>query len=129
MSDREDPPYTPPLLSTPSKDERNWALFLHLSQLLHFTGVPLGGLIAPLVIWIIKKEEMPFINESGKEVINFQISLIIYAVISFLLIFVIIGFVLLVILGIGLIVFSILGAIKASEGTIYRYPLTIRMIT
>jgi uncharacterized Tic20 family protein len=90
---------------------------------------PFGNLVGPLFLWLVKKDEDSFVYESGKEVLNFQISLTLYAFISVLLIFAFgLGILLLVILGLSSILFTIIGAIKASEGTVYRYPLSIRFI-
>jgi len=106
---------------------RNWAVLIHLSALLGFI-IPFGNIIAPLVIWLIKKEESPFIDDQGKEAVNFQISMTIYAIISAILIVIIVGFVLLIAVGILEIIFIIIAAINASNGVKYRYPLSIRFI-
>lgn len=112
---------------SPGKEERNWALFAHLTTFSSYIGVP--GFIGPLVIWLLKKDEMPFVDDQAKEALNFQISLFIYAIISAVLIFVLIGFFLLIALAVLHVIFTIIAAIKASEGTRYRYPLTIRLVT
>jgi hypothetical protein len=111
----------------PLKEERNWALAAHLTTFSSYVGIP--GFIGPLVIWLVKKDEMPFANDQSKESLNFQISLLIYAIISAILVFVLIGFVMLIGLAIFQVVFTIIAAIKASEGERYRYPLTLRLIT
>jgi uncharacterized Tic20 family protein len=103
---------------------RQWAMFLHLSQ---FAGylVPLAGLIVPIVLWQIKKAELPRIDDHGKVVANWIISEIIYAAIGVILLFVLIGIPLLIVLGILGIIFPIVGAIKASNGELWKYPLSI----
>jgi hypothetical protein len=106
---------------------RNWAVLCHLSALIGFI-IPFGNIIAPLVIWLIKKEESPFIDDQGKEAVNFQISMTIYAIISAILIFIIIGFVLLIAVGLLEIIFIIVAAVRASNGEKYRYPLSIHFI-
>jgi hypothetical protein len=113
-----------------SKDCRMWAMFCHLSGLAGFVvPVILSGIIAPLIIWQIKKDDHPFIDEHGKEALNFQISIGIYAVVSLLLIPVFcIGAFLLTAVGIFNLVFLLIAAIKANNGFHYRYPLTIRFI-
>jgi uncharacterized Tic20 family protein len=111
----------------PTKDERTWGMIAHLSALSGFI-IPIGNILGPLVIWLIKREEMPFVNEQGKEALNFGISVTIYAVISWLLMFVLIGFLLFVVVGIFWVVVVIIAAIRASEGKSYRYPLNIRFI-
>ncbi len=114
---------------TVSKDERTWGMLAHLSALLGYLVLPFGNIIAPLVIWLVKKDESQFVADQAKESLNFQISLLIYAVISGVLIFVIIGIFLLGALYILGIVMTIIGTIKANNGESYRYPLTIRLIS
>ena len=111
-----------------SKDERMWGMFCHLAALAAFVGIPLGNVIGPLVVWLIKKDEFPFVNEQGKESLNFQISMSIYALVCFPLMFVLIGIPLLIAVVIADLVLVIMAALKANEGIAYRYPLTIRLI-
>ena len=107
--------------------EKTWALFCHLSAFAMFI-FPLGNILAPLTIWLIKKDELPLVDDQGKESINFQISVTIYLFIAGLLTIVIIGFPLLIALGIFDIVMIIIAAIKVNDGEKYRYPFTIRLI-
>lgn len=118
------------MMSTPEipKPERTWAMFAHLSSFLGWIGIPLANIIAPLIMWQIKKNEMPFGSSQAKECLNFQISMTIYAIVSFILCFVLIGFVCLVALFVFDVVVTIIAAIKANDGIEYRYPLTIRFI-
>ncbi len=118
---------TPPSLMIP-KAERDWAMFSHLSTLLSFLGLPLVNIIAPLVMWQMKKEEMPFGSSQAKECLNFQITATLAILISIPLCFVIIGFLFLIPIVILDLVFTIIAAVKANEGVEYRYPLTIRFI-
>lgn len=90
--------------------------------------VPLGNIIAPIVIWQLKKNESPFVVEQAKESLNFQISLIIYCIISLLLIFIIVGFFLIFALVIFGLITVIVAGVKANDGVPYRYPLTIRFV-
>ena len=111
-----------------SKDEQNWAMFCHLSALAGFV-VPFGNILGPLVIWLIKRAEMPLVEQHGKEAINFQITVTIAVVISVILMFVVIGFVLIAIVGIGALVLTIMAAVKVSNGKLdYRYPWSIRLL-
>lgn len=109
------------------RDERTWAMFCHLAA---FAGylIPLGNIIGPLVIWLMKREEYPLVDHQGKEAINFQISLIVSLIISFLLIPVVIGIVFLILLPILNIVLIVVAAIQANQGERYRYPLAIRFV-
>lgn len=100
-------------------------------HLLGFAGLVLpyaGNIVGPLILWLIKKADSPYLDAHGKEVLNFQISFAIYGLIAFLSFFVLIGFILLPVVVVAWIVFVIIGAIKASEGKLYRYPLTIRFL-
>ena len=110
-----------------NREERMWAMFCHLGGLAGFI-FPFGNIIAPLVIWLVKKEEYPLVDDQGKESINFQISMTIYILASVVLIFLVIGIPLLIILGIFSLIVVIIAAIKANEGEKYRYPLTIRFL-
>jgi|WetSurMetagenome_2_1015567.scaffolds.fasta_scaffold204611_2 uncharacterized protein len=111
-----------------NKDARMWGMLCHLAGLAGFVIPGVGFVIGPLVIWIIKKDEFPFVNEHGKEAVNFQISMLIYAIIAGLLCFACVGFVLLPAVGIVDLIFLIIAAIKTNNGEKYRYPLTIRFI-
>jgi len=110
-----------------SKDAKTWAMLCHLSSFAGF-AFPFGNLIAPLIIWLIKKDEHPFVDDQGKEALNFQISLTIYLIVSIILIIVLIGIPLLI----GLILLGVIlvinAAIKANEGIKYRYPANIRFL-
>ncbi|MEY2149447.1 MULTISPECIES: DUF4870 domain-containing protein [Rhodanobacter] len=126
------PDDVPPPPIGPSREERQWALFAHLSALLaglltgHWLGV--GCFIGPLIIWLAKREGMPFVDDQAKEALNFNITVAIAALVCGLLMFVLIGFVLLPILGVLWLVCVILAAIKANEGERYRYPFALRFI-
>lgn len=133
------PPPSEPMAGAPSAEERQWAMFAHLSALLGalLTGVWGGGwgcFIGPLVIWLVKKDTMPFVNDQGKEALNFNITVAIAFVVLFLLsvmtfgIGLIIAIPLWIIIGISWLVFTIIAAIKANEGVLYRYPFTLRLI-
>jgi len=112
-----------------TKDARMWAMFCHLSALAGFVvTVPFAGVIGPLVLWLIKRDEFPFVNDQGKESVNFQISMAVYYLVSVALAFLLIGIPLLIALAVFNLVCVILATIKANEGECYRYPLCIRFI-
>jgi hypothetical protein len=114
-----------------NKEACMWAMFCHLAGLgwLLWWIMPLiGGVIGPLILWQIKKDKYPFIDEQGKEALNFQISMLLYCIVAGVLCFACIGFVLLVIVGVVDTLFAIIASIKAGNGQHYRYPLTIRFI-
>ncbi|WP_196893261.1 DUF4870 domain-containing protein [Aureivirga marina] len=104
---------------------KQYLLLMHLSQLGGMI-VPFAGLILPIVMWITNKDNDPKIDEHGKNIMNFIISCVIYATIGLILTFVIIGIFVLFAVGVIAIVFPIIGAVKASNGDVYKYPLAIR---
>ncbi len=117
--------------STPA--EKSWATGLHASG---FAGlilvIPAANIIAPLVIWLIKRPESKYLDEVGKEVVNFHISMAIYMWISVIMAFVlgclIVPLVLPVVVAVGAIVYMVMAVMKTSEGGDFRYPATIRFI-
>jgi uncharacterized Tic20 family protein len=110
------------------RDVRRWAMFCHLGALVALLGNGVGFLIVPLIVWLIKKDDHPFINEQGKESVNFQITMFLALFAGALLTLVLIGIPILIAAMIMMIVLPIVAAIKASNGESYRYPLTIRFI-
>jgi uncharacterized Tic20 family protein len=111
-----------------SKDEQNWAMGCHLAALSGFI-IPFGNIVGPLVIWLIKRGEMPQVEEHGKESLNFQITVTIAVMLCIPLMFVLIGIPLLFLVGIGALILTIMAAVKVSNGDYsYRYPLTIRLL-
>ena len=117
----------PPMDITPSKDERTWAMLSHFSALCMFI-FPFGNILAPLIIWLIKKEEMSFVEDQAKEVLNFQISMTIYLLISGILCFILIGIPFVIGLGIFNVIITIIAGIKANDWKSYRYPINLRLI-
>ena len=113
-----------------NKDARMWAMFCHLAGLAGMVIPGIGCVIGPLVLWLIKKDEFPFVNEQGKEALNFQITMLIYGIVAGLLCFACIGFVLAPAVAIADLVLLIIAAIKANDGYHYRYPkyFIIRLI-
>ncbi|MDR1480325.1 MAG: DUF4870 domain-containing protein [Planctomycetaceae bacterium] len=98
-------------------------MLIHLSQLLSFSGL---GVIVPIVLWAIQKDNEPLVDRHGKIVLNWMISMIIYLAVSAVLIVILVGFVALVILGVLAIVFPIIGGVKANSGIEWQYPLSIK---
>jgi uncharacterized protein len=116
-----------PAGDSPSAEERQWGLFAHLAALSGFI-IPFGNVLGPLIVWQIKKNEMPFVDDQGKEALNFQITVLIAILICVVLTLVLIGLLLLPVVAIGALVFTVIGAIKANNGERYRYPITLRLI-
>lgn len=106
---------------------RHWALGAHLSA---FVGAWFAlAFLGPLVVWLLKREDHPFIDMHGKEALNFNLSLLIYLVVAGFLVIVGIGLLLLAAIGIAWLVLVIIAAVKAENGSMYRYPLTIRFVS
>lgn len=106
-------------------DVNTWGLFLHLSQFMTYV-IPLAGLIVPIVLWQVKKDESAIIDRHGKIIVNWILTEIILLLLIAPLCFILIGFPLLFILGVLGIVFPIIGAIKAGNGEVWSYPCSIR---
>ena len=114
--------------STSSSNVRTWTVLCHASALVGFFVPWAGHILGPLIVWLAKRGDSPEIDEHGKESLNFQISMLIYNLIAGVLCLVLIGFVILGILHILNLVLVIVASIQASEGKLYRYPITIRLI-
>lgn len=104
-----------------------YAMLCHLSAFAGFI-FPFGGILGPLIMWQIKKDEHPFINRHGIAALNFHLSMFIYYFVGFLLVFIVIGFFVLMVLAVMDLVLTIVASIKASNGEEYRYPLAIPFI-
>jgi len=111
----------------PTREERTMAMWCHLLALSGFV-IPFGSIIGPLVLWLIKRKESPYIDAQGKEAVNFQISIFIYMIASAILILVAVGFLPMFAVGIFALVYTIIAAEKANNGEDFRYPVTIRFI-
>ena len=116
------------MIENEDKQACTWAMLCHLTALVAYIGIPFGHIIGPLVVWLLKKDEFPFVDDQGKESLNFQISMTIYGIVALILCFVVVGFVLLLALAIADLVLVILATVSASSGKAYRYPVTIRFI-
>jgi len=115
-------------VSALEQQTRQWALILHLSQFAGYV-VPVAGLILPIVLWQLKKEELPGIDAHGKVVVNWIISEILYAAGCLALAFLFIGVPLLIVVGVLGIIFPIIAAIKANDGEVWPYPLSISFLS
>jgi uncharacterized Tic20 family protein len=134
------PSAVPPVNAQPTerseeinKDARMWAMFCHLAALGALVVPVVGSVIGPLIIWQIKKDDFPFVDEQGKEAVNFQISMLLYAVIgSIVCLITCVGAPLMpiVLLAVTIVdlIFLLIAAVKANNGFHYRYPLCISFI-
>lgn len=106
-------------------DEKMWAMFIHLGLLLGGTGV---GLVVPIIIWQIKKNDSAFIDANGKIVANWIITAILAVAICIPLVFIGIGLILMPVIGILTVIFAVIGAIKANNGELWPYPISFKFI-
>lgn len=119
-----------------TKDDKLFGMLCHLSSFSTIL-IPMGFILGPLIIWLIKKDSSAFVNDQGKEALNFQISMIVYgiagSIICAILMLVVIGFILLILLWIGIgllwLIMTIIASVRAYEGQTFRYPITIRFIS
>ena len=116
-------------IPTSSRDVRTWNVLCHATALAGFFVPWAGHILGPLIVWLAKRGDSPEIDEHGKESLNFQISMLIYDAIAAILCIVLIGIPILIALWVLNTVFVIIASVKASEGTLYRYPFTIRFIS
>ncbi len=107
--------------------ERSWEVLCHLAPLVGYLMV-FGGVLGPLIVWLVKKAEYPSVDAHGREVLNFQISWLIYGLLSVPLCFIVIGIPIALLLYVSGFILSIVGGLKASNGEMYRYPLTLRFL-
>lgn len=125
LMNEHDPNESTELTENGAKELRLWAMLLHLSLLAGLI-IPLGGLVVPIVIYLVKKDDIPGLEPHWHVVVNWLLSALIYAVICVVLMLVLIGFLLIWVLGLLALIFPIVGAIKANDGEVWEYPLSIR---
>jgi uncharacterized Tic20 family protein len=127
MTEGQIPPATPTSDQSayqgpePDKDARTMAMLCHLLAI--FTGF-----LGPLIIWLIKKDQSPFVDDQGKEALNFQLTMLIGWIAGALTTCIFIGFIILPAVIIVNLIFCIMATMKANQGIAYRYPFAIRMI-
>ncbi len=114
--------------TTPTQDERTWGMIAHLSAFALFIFPVAGNILAPLIIWLMRRDTSAFVDAEAKEALNFNISVSLGWIVCGLLTFLLIGFPLGIIIFLGWLVLTIVAAVKASEGVGYRYPLTLRLV-
>ena len=117
-----------PTMDLPAKDARDWAMLAHLST---FSGhfIPFGHIAGPLIIWCLKKDEMPFVNDQGKEALNFQITMTLAFIVAAISILILVGLALLPAVWLFDVIVTIIAAVKANEGVAFRYPCSIRFVS
>lgn len=114
--------------TTIPEEVRTTASLIHLSALIGLIGNGIGFVLAPLAFWFIKRDEDPFLDDQGKEAVNFQLTMTLAALVSIPLMIVLVGFVLIGLVALAMIILPIVAAMRARDGESYRYPATIRFI-
>ena len=133
------PATTPVPYATPGHFEidpqaRQWGMFAHLAGLGGFVVPGIGHLLGPFIVWMMKKDHVPFVNDQAKESLNFQITVTIVFVAALIItvasacIGLPVGIFLLPLIGIGDAVMAVIAALEANKGIYYRYPLALRLI-
>ncbi|HEX2082490.1 MAG TPA: DUF4870 domain-containing protein [Xanthomonadaceae bacterium] len=129
----------PPPVGTPDAQERQWAMFAHLSAIVGglLTSQAMGGIgcvLGPLIIWQMKKDTMPFVTDQAKEALNFNITVALAMLVLVLLgvgtfgVGFLVTAPLMLILGLAALVLVIVAGIKANAGEAYRYPFALRLV-
>ncbi|HKX54784.1 MAG TPA: DUF4870 domain-containing protein [Xanthomonadales bacterium] len=129
MTENETPPTAPqsaaaPPASDKERQTRQWAMFIHFAILAGW-AIPVAGLVVPIILWQVKKDELPGIVPHAHIVMNWMVTSLVYACICFVLLIVVIGAFGFMVLGIATIIFAIVGGLKANEGVAWEYPGTI----
>ncbi len=118
-------PEPPPVLAGPvaaNQDEKTLAIVMHIFGLIGL------AIIGPLIIWLMKKDQSPYLDAQGRELLNFQISFCAYAFVSFLLMFLFIGVILLPVVIVAALILTIMGIVRSTEGQVYRFPFIFRLL-
>jgi len=111
----------------PTQDERTWGMVAHLAALAFFV-MPFGNILGPLVVWLAKRDHSAFVAQHAKEALNFNITVLIGALVCGVLLVLSIGILLGAVLFVFWLVMTIIAALKANEGLAYRYPFTVRFV-
>lgn len=111
-----------------TENEKSWATVIHLSAFAIFVVPFIGGILAPLIIWLIKRNDSPFLDVQGKEAINFNISVVLYGLVSAALMALVVGFFMLAAVVVFWFLFVIVAANKAYRGVLYKYPFSLRLV-
>src|SRR6202522_1815925 len=119
------PPALAPQFPALSSNDRLWSVLCHLS---YFFGFALISFLFPLTVYLVMRTDSAYVTHHAREALNFHLSLLLYIVCCIPLCFIVVGVPLLVAIGLTGVVCSIVAAVKASKGTYYQYPITIRFV-
>ena len=117
-----------PALDQKEKDSRLWGTLCHLSALAGYGIFGIGWVLGPLVVWLLKREEFPFVEDQGKEAVNFQITMFIIGLVIYPSTYMIHSYYLVYAFGVFNLVMIIMASMKANTGEKYRYPFALRLI-
>ncbi|MGI5126794.1 DUF4870 domain-containing protein [Pseudonocardia sp. CA-107938] len=121
------PQYGGEPVAATTPEERNWALAAHVGSIV--TAWVALGLVAPLIVLLLKGNDSPYIRRHAVESLNFQINALVWTVLCYVLMFVLVGFVLIVVYGFFWLICVVVATVRASQGGEFRYPLTVRIIS
>ena len=107
-----------------TETERNWAMLCHLSAFAGFF-FPFGGIIGPLICWLSKRDESSWVYTNGRAALNFQLSMLLYMILTIPLCFILIGIPIIIVIGTLKVVCVIIASVKAAKGETFNYPLVI----
>jgi uncharacterized protein len=119
------PPPPIPQFPAQASNDRLWSVLCHLS---YFFGFALISFLFPLTVYLVMRTDSAYVTHHAREALNFHLSLLLYIVCCIPLCFIVVGIPLLIAIGLTGIVCSIVAAVKASKGTYYQYPITIRFV-
>jgi uncharacterized Tic20 family protein len=105
-----------------------WGMICHLSALIGLLGIPFGQVVGPLIVWYFRKKAYPFVDDQGKEAMNFQISMTIYGLAAGMLTVILVGWMLIGVLVLFNLAQIVIAALKVKKGEAYRYPFSLRLI-
>ena len=110
-----------------TQDDKTWGMLAHLSTFVGFL-IPFGNVVAPLIIYLVKKDQSAFVGDQAKESLNFQITVTIGYLIGGVTSFICVGLIILLVLVVADVVYTVMAAIDANKGNAYRYPYTLRLV-
>lgn len=111
-----------------TQQAHTFGMLCHLSALVIYLGIPFGNVLGPLIVWLVKKDDHEFVDDQGKEALNFQITVTLALIASGILCIILVGLPLLFLIMIANFVMTLIGAVQASKGERYRYPFAIRLL-
>jgi uncharacterized Tic20 family protein len=112
----------------PPAQARQWAMLCHYAAFFWLVAPLIGNVLGPLIVWQLKKDLDPFVDEQGREALNFQITYSLAMMVCGVLAWIIIGFPLMLLVGLVALVLTVIAGLKANAGQPYRYPFCLRLV-